>query len=305
MLPFMELKFSPDNPFLPPLPEQVAVGESKYEPGLTAGDPAAPGGQNSPMNLAMRVITEGQVNHGKRTSRKQPLDLDAVEEEFEKIQSMSPEEQVIAGVVRQSMSVQDSMRQLSAMQVRFLRMRMLTTTDTEARHMSGRVRPKSNKLCGCTREKKGWMDLHEQTVMSWKKQSGFSMAYQMLMDEPVNFAATRLEMLAPSAVEVYATVIENPEAKDADRLKAAKDVLVASGLTRDIGQQSAQNTLQNTMLFQNALARWKRGQQLNAVMLEVLKKGGINVDRQPQFEVRTLDGDDVVDATFRDVDLPV
>lgn len=285
----MALQFSPDNPFLP-----------KADPAASADGIASSG---NPLMQAMKVIDERALRIGK-VSSKAPIDKDAAEEELQKVLTMSPEEQVIAGVVRQSMTVQQSLRGLSAMQIRFLRMRMLCTTDTEARHMSGRVRPSSNRLCGCTRQKKGWMDLHEQTVLRWKHEDGFLQAYTMLMDEPVNFAATRLEMLAPGAVEVYADVIENPEAKDADRLKAAKDVLVAAGLTRDIGQQSAQNTLQNTMLFQNALARWKRGQQLSPVMVEVLQKGGVNVENQPRFEARTLEGDDVVDGMFREQDLP-
>jgi len=142
-----------------------------------------------------------------------------------------PEEQVMLTIAAQAtVSLKEAYQHLTPLQVRFLHTRALVFTDVEGRHLMGKHRPEGNtRVCGCSRRLPGWNDLREQTVLNWKKQEHFMVAYTMLLAEPLLFAASRLESLVPNAVSFYAGLIGDANAKDADRLRAR---MVPTGRTR-------------------------------------------------------------------------
>jgi hypothetical protein len=210
------------------------------------------------------------------------------------------EQQVYQGVIAfEQTKLANALRALTAKQVAFLRMRAIADSDTEARHLLGKARPVGNeKRCGCSRDVPGWLDFREATVSQWKHDGEFMQAYQMLLYAPLMFAATRLEDLAPSAVEAYAAILDNPDSKDSDKRLAARDVLEAGGLLRGQGQEQGANAVQSSMEFQVARARLDRGLQLGDAQRQLLSAHGIDVpdNRGPANGrvIRTLDGADVI-----------
>lgn len=224
------------------------------------------------------------------------------------LQAMPEERMLLSSAMFQQTQLAGALQNLTPKQRDFLRFRSITATDIEARHLAGTPRGQngvvmSMRPCGCRKRTPGWIDLREQTVLNWKKKASFRVAYDALLNEPLIFAATRLEQLAPNAVQVYADLLD-PEGAGSmsDKRQAAKDVLQSTGLIKGDGQHRSSNAVQETMQFRIARERAIRGQALGDSQRQLLRDGGIDPDAvsRQAVTIRTLDGDDVVFEPARD-----
>lgn len=161
-------------------------------------------------------------------------------------------QQLTALAALSSEMLKESLQFLTPKQLAFLRVRASCSSDVEALHMAGRPRIIRNpgeeeaamragmpppmpmlspRRCGCSRAELGWRDMREGTLLTWKHQERFMVAYRALLEQPMLYAASRLESIAPQAVDVIAKILDGSlPAKASEKLKAAVVVLEADGL---------------------------------------------------------------------------
>lgn len=212
-----------------------------------------------------------------------------------------PEMTVLAAaVVMNQRELQDALLQLTPQQNHFLRMRLLCTSDVEARHLAGHRSDLSEAAivsgarlqCKCTVKLPGWTDLREQSLAVWKREPLFRSVYDTMLKSPQMYAATRLEQLSATAAGTYERLLTDPNVTDSVKRLAAKDVLTMNGMMAPDGAKDTQNSLQQSVVFQIARARWERGLELSQEQRMLLKSGGVDADNPPPPVVRTLDGED-------------
>lgn len=213
-----------------------------------------------------------------------------------------PEMTVLAAaMVLNQRELQDALLDLSPQQNHFLRMRLLCTSDVEARHLAGHrsdlseaviASGKARLTCKCSVNLPGWTDLREQSLAEWKRQPLFRSVYDTMLKSPQLYAATRLEQLSATAAGTYERLLTDPNTSDSVKRLAAKDVLTMNGMMAPDGAKDTQNSLQQSMMFQIARARWERGLELSQEQRMLLRQGGVDADNPPPATVRTLDGED-------------
>lgn len=216
----------------------------------------------------------------------------------EALQSL-PEERIlqVAATVAQR-HLQDALNRVTPKARQFLKLRLLYGTDAEARHVYGYRRKDGDPdiPCGCSRKTPGWVDFREATLLRWKRDPVFRAVYDAALSEPLIYAGTRLEMLAPVAVQTYEDLLDpSADVRPSVRRLAARDILEASGLKRGDGQQQASSAVQDSIAFRIARARLSSGQDLSSGQRELLESAGIEVPRLVAGgpTMRTLDGEDV------------
>jgi hypothetical protein len=207
-----------------------------------------------------------------------------------------PEERTLVGVALVTQEhLAAAMQELTPLQTQYLRMRAMATSDTEGRHLTGRERKGgSQRRCDCRMKTAGWTDLREGTLLKWKHQPKFLVAYQALLSEPAIYAATRLESLAPQAVQVLAdSMAGHNGAKPGEQIRASERVLEGSGVLRGQGQEKAQSGVQSSLGFRIARERLTRGLELSSAQRLLLTDAGVDVEVIPgAIRVRDLDGND-------------
>lgn len=220
-----------------------------------------------------------------------------------------PEDRTLAAVmVLGQKDLAEAFLELTPAQATFLHKRLMTTSDVDARHLSGHVRPAKNprgagQTCSCYHQVEGWVDLREDTVHQWKRQPRFRRVYDTMLEAPLVYAQSRLEHLSSTASAVYQDLLTNPSVPHGVKRLAAKDILQMNGLAAPDGAHETENTVASSMMFIVARQRWERGLELNQAQRQLLLSGGVNPDHRPELVVRTLDGEDeIIPGTFREVD---
>ena len=210
---------------------------------------------------------------------------------------ISDDRQVMAIATLAQRKLAEIMTDLTPLQNRWLRWRALSNSDIEARHLAGKPRGKdmdnlaSMKLCGCMKRQRGWIDLREATVLTWKKQDHFTMAYLTMMNEPVIYAATLLEQAAPIAANRLRDIVANEEGKVGDQIRASKIMLEADGIIQTVGTLKPTSGVQNSLAFRLAEMRAQRGLELSIEERKMLSENGIETVSIAAGGERTLDGE--------------
>lgn len=228
---------------------------------------------------------------------------------IESIKAVSEEQSLVAGMLLNQTELAEAMLHLTPAQNNFLRMRLLSSTDIEARHLAGhRPRPdqqgpQRRPTCRCPREEPDWVDLREDTVQGWRRDALFRRVYETMLNAPILFSITRIEQLSSMAVATYQNILMDPRTSVSVKRLAAKDILTMNGLIAGDGQQHAENSVQQSMSFLIARERWERGLELNLQQRQLLEEGGVNLQLPPPRVSRTLDGDDEqpLEAEYREV----
>lgn len=208
------------------------------------------------------------------------------------------EERVYGALVSLEQSeVRERLRGLRDTQVHFLKIRAMASSDAEALHLLGHARDAGDtRACECGRAE-GWLDARSQTILKWKKQDDFRFCYDLLLQQPLLFAAARMEALAPKAIATYEDLL-GADQKASVRRAAARDVVESIGLKATPGVEGSGNAVRDSFAFRMALSRYQRQLEISSEQRALLQQGGIVLNAEPQqdgsFAVeRTLDGEDI------------
>jgi hypothetical protein len=181
------------------------------------------------------------------------------------MQTMTDEQLLLAAIATGQRELQDHLQKLRPKQQKFLRFRAMADSDAQARHLYGKPRnpedPNAGRPCKCGERKVGWIDLLEDTVLAWKKDPTFMLAYNTLLNAPVVFAATHLEMLAPAAVQTLAEIMGGDHGAEASQMRlAAVQVLQSTNLAQTPGSSGKpQSGTRQTMMERVRAERASRG----------------------------------------------
>lgn len=188
-------------------------------------------------------------------------DLDEVTRHM---QQMTDADMLLAAIATGQQELQEHLQRLRPKQQKFLRFRAMSDSDAQARHLYGKMRkpedPKLDVPCHCGERKPGWIDLREDTVLGWKHDPVFMLAYNTLLNAPVVFAATHLEMLAPAAVQTLAEIMGGGHGAEASQMRlAAVQVLQSTNLAQTPGSSGKpQSGTRQTMMERVKDERAKR-----------------------------------------------
>ena len=207
------------------------------------------------------------------------------------IQAMLPEQMMLTAIALGQQELQEHLQKLRPKQAQFLRMRAMTDSDSQARHNLGKLRkdgdPNYHRVCKCAERKPGWLDFREETVLAWKHEPTFMAAYNTLLQTPVMFAATHLEMLAPAAVQTLAEIMGGGHGAEASQMRlAAQQILQSTNLAQTPGSSGKpQAGTQQTMMDRVKQARAQReGRSIQASSVPVPRRLGHHGDRDAAHE---------------------